>query len=160
VFFSLANIPYFTANILPRYLESHAALAARILRTLGEPADAHGTILASPRFSMNIQRGCDAIDAIALLMAGVLAFRDPWKKKAVGVLAGLAILLTLNMVRVVSLFFIGIKWPKAFEFAHVEAWQVAFIFISLALWVAWALWASRSRHDAAPAGPGAAAVGL
>lgn len=150
VLFALANTRAFADGFIPRYLRWLASIAAAVLRLFGESAAASDTIVTSPRFSLNIQRGCDAVDAIILLISGVLAFRAPWKKKLIGVTAGLAILFFLNMARIVSLYYVGVWWPKAFAFAHVEAWQIAFIFISLSLWIAWAIWATRKRSPIVP----------
>ncbi len=52
-------------------------------------------------------------------------------------------LLLLNLVRIVSLFYIQIHFPRAFEVMHIEVWQVLFIFLAIALWALWAWWAVR-----------------
>jgi hypothetical protein len=43
----------------------------------------------------------------------------------------------------VTLFYTRIHFPKLFEVMHVEVWQGLFICLSLVLWIAWALWATR-----------------
>jgi exosortase/archaeosortase family protein len=54
---------------------------------------------------------------------------------------GPLVLLVTNLARIVSLYFVQIHWPSAFELLHVEVWQAAFIFLAVVLWIVWARWA-------------------
>jgi hypothetical protein len=49
----------------------------------------------------------------------------------------------LNLARIVSLFAVGIVAPDFFDALHHDIWQAAFIFIALAIWAGWAVWATR-----------------
>ena len=53
------------------------------------------------------------------------------------------ILLLINLVRLVSLFFIGVYWPKALDVMHEDVWQAAFIVLAIVLWAIWVQWATR-----------------
>jgi exosortase/archaeosortase family protein len=71
--------------------------------------------------------------------------------KLPAVVIGPLVLLVTNLVRIVSLYFVQIHAPSLFELLHVEVWQVAFIFLAVLLWVAWARWALRRGGLAAAA---------
>ena len=53
-------------------------------------------------------------------------------------LLGVILLQSANLVRVVSLVYIGIKHPQYFNEAHTFIWQIVIISMSLLLWMAWA----------------------
>ena len=130
-------------GLFPAYLRVNADLSAGIIRVLGRPAMAAGVSVVSPEFSLSIQKGCDAIDPSALFAAGVLAFQVSLTAKLPALLIGTLSLLAINLVRIVSLFYVGIHFPKAFHAMHVDVWQPAFILLAIALWAAWALLATR-----------------
>jgi len=69
--------------------------------------------------------------------------------KLVGFFIGIAVLFTFNILRVVSLFFTGVYFPKAFDFMHVEVWQVLFILFAIGLWIFWIKWTRKGEQRAA-----------
>jgi len=108
-----------------------------LLRLLGQDATVLGRSIDSPRASMSIERGCDAIHPSALFLAAILAFPASLRKKVVGAVAGVALLLAINLLRIISLFYIRVHFPAAFEIMHVEVWQALFIFLALLCWIVW-----------------------
>ena len=148
VFYAATFLPVLNKRFFPYYLRLNARASAAILNLFGEGAAAEGTSVVSPRYSVNIRHGCDAIEPTALLVAAVLAFPAPWRRKGWGILLGTAVLAVINLVRIVTLFYVGIHFPRAFDAMHLDVWQPVFILLSLALWVAWALWAIRPAAGA------------
>lgn len=132
---------YAQENLVPAYLRFWARSTAATLHLFGEPATAAGATVISPRFSVDILKGCDAIDPMSLFAAAVLAFPAGWRRKFAGLVAGIMLILALNLVRLVSLFYVGIHLPGWFDFAHYEFWQVAFILLAILCWGLWAAWA-------------------
>lgn len=149
VFYALTFIPFINKRALPALQEANAAVSTRILNWFDEGATQLDTSISSPRYSINIAHGCDAIEPAALFVAAVLAFPSSLAAKLPALLAGTMLLLLINLVRIVSLFYAGIYWNSAFETLHHDVWQPAFIVLSLFFWVSWALWATRPRPAAA-----------
>ena len=145
VFYALTFIPVLNKKALPGLQKANAAVSTAILNFFGEAATTDKTIISSSRYSINIAHGCDAIEPAALFVAAVLAFPASIGSKLPALFAGTFLLLTINLVRIVSLFYTGVYWPKAFETMHVDVWQPAFIVLSLFLWTLWALWATKPR---------------
>lgn len=143
VFYAVTFIPYLNKKVLPRLQEVNAKASVAIMNVFGEDASAMDTTISSKRYSVNIAHGCDAIEPIALFVAAVLAFPAPIRSKLPGLLIGTLVLTVMNLVRIISLFYVGIYWNAAFETMHVDVWQPAFIVLSLFFWVVWALWATR-----------------
>ena len=83
----------------------------------------------------------------AFFIFAVLAWPVPvlWWRRATGLAVGTLLLLTLNPVRIVSLYYTGIYFPSAFEVMHLDVWQPAFIVLALFFWVMWVWWTSRTE---------------
>jgi len=134
--FALRGAPAFLA-----YLEASAAAGAWLLRLGGVDAVAESNVVHSVSHHMSISSGCDALEPMLLLLAGVFAHPAGWSGRAVGALAGCAALVGLNLVRIVTLFHAGERWPDAFEILHLGVWQTVFVVATLLLWLAWTRWA-------------------
>ena len=130
------------ASILQPYLRLNAQLSAAILSLLGSEATSDLTVIVSPQLSLRIARGCDAIDPSAIFVAAVFAFPVSARLKLPAALAGTLFLMTLNLARIVSLYYAGIHFPNAFDFLHHDVWQALFIFLALLIWSVWASWAA------------------
>ena len=143
LFYALTFVDPIEENVLPALMRVNTKASAMVLNFFGEGAQADGTTLRSKRNSVNIAHGCDAIEPIALFVAAVIAFPAPWKTKLPGLLIGTLVLTALNIVRIISLFYIGIWKREWFDRMHEDVWQPAFIVLSLFFWVVWALWATK-----------------
>lgn len=144
-FYALTFIETINVKFFPAYMRFNARSSSAILNLFGEGSHVSNTMVSSPRFSVDIQHGCDAIEPSALFVAAVLAFPAPLRSKLPGVLIGTLALSLINFIRIVSLFYAGIYWPSAFQTIHVDVWQPVFILLSLTFWVMWAWWATRDR---------------
>lgn len=130
------------------------ARAAVGLITLADPhVVASGRIIESTRngFAVSIEAGCNGVEAALILAAAIAAFRAPWLKKAIGIAAGLVAVQALNIVRVITLFYLG-QWSlAAFEWAHLYLWQALIMVDVLVVWLVWLRWIGReARPHATP----------
>ena len=101
----LLAIPFFD-RALYGYLEANAWLANVILRGLGQPTHVSEVTIQSPQFAMAIRRGCDAVEPTWLLCAAMISFPAPLAHKLKGMLVGIVLLQALNLVRIVTLYWI------------------------------------------------------
>jgi len=134
-------------GLIPSYLRGWAEVSASVLNVFGENARVYDSSISSNRFSVNIKKGCDAIQPTILFICAVLASPVALKPKIPGLILGLAFLMLMNLVRVLSLFYVGIYWNAAFEIMHHDVWQAVFIILSILAWGAWALWAVRKTIE-------------
>jgi exosortase H (IPTLxxWG-CTERM-specific) len=131
---------FYNDNIQAKIVSVNSGISSFILNLFGMETRAVKQSVSSSTFSVNIARGCDAIEAMALFASALLAFPSKWSYKLMGFFAGIAVLFALNIFRIVSLFLTGIYFPKAFEIMHVEVWQVLFIIFAIGLWIFWIKW--------------------
>ena len=88
-------------------------------------------------FAVTILSGCNGVEAMIVLLAAILAYPAPWKHRIAGVGGGVLAIQFLNIVRIVSLFYIG-QWSlKVFEWAHLYAWQALIMLDALVVWLLW-----------------------
>ncbi len=122
-------------------LELSASVAAFLLSLLGESAYASGTNLVSARMGVRIGEGCDALLPFLVYAAVVLVSPVQWLLRGIAVLGGAVVLVAINQLRIISLYFTGIHYPAAFDVMHRDVWQVLFIALMLGTYVVWAVWA-------------------
>lgn len=122
--------------------EITARLVAFSLSLLGNPSSAEGTLVRSESFALEIIFECTAILPIVLFIAAVAATPSQTHAKLWALAWGLPAIVIFNLIRLVSLVYIGHRMPRAFETVHVMIWQPLVILFALALWL---LWVERSR---------------
>jgi exosortase H (IPTLxxWG-CTERM-specific) len=145
---------------------NHLASISAGLVTLADPnVTAIGKVLRSTQngFAVSIEAGCNGVEATIVLLAAVLAFPAPWKNKLFGLLAGVVAVQGLNVVRVISLFYLG-QWDiQVFEWAHLYVWQALIMLDVLIVWLVWVRTlpqppGRRGGGDGPPGGAAAAAA--
>jgi len=124
-------------HVVDPYTTFVAHESAVVLRTLGEQARVDGQVLSSPRFAVTIYNGCNGLEAILVFVAGVLAFPAPWRARLLGVVVGFVAVQVVNVIRVVSLYYVGVWRPEWFTTAHVLVWQTIVILFAVILWLLW-----------------------
>ena len=88
-------------------------------------------------FGVRIERGCNGVEALIILFAAIFAFPAPIKHKLIGFAIGFVAIQALNLVRIVSLFYLG-QWNQvAFEWFHLYLWQALIILDALVVWLVW-----------------------
>lgn len=124
-------------NVIEPYTAVLASGTGAILNLMGQNVTVSNTLVSGPGFAMNIYNGCNAIEAMLILLAAIVAYPASMRARGIGLLGGMLLIQALNFVRLVSLYLIGRYWPAAFETAHVTVWQVVIILFALAIFVYW-----------------------
>jgi len=134
-----------------RYLELNARISASVLRAFGTVAVADGVQLTGGGTGLEIKHGCDALQPTAFFVIAMLSspVAIPFRRRIMPIVLGVAALLMLNIVRIVSLFYIRMYRPSWFDIFHMDIWQAVFIFVPLVLWIAWAVHVTRASQGTA-----------
>lgn len=101
-------------------------------------------------FGVSIEPGCNGIEACIVLFAAVLAFPSTWRHKLVGLVAGFVAVQALNVVRVISLFYLGQWNTDVFNFAHEFLWQALIMLDVLVVWLLWVRAGSKAQERSDP----------
>jgi len=109
-------------------------------------------------FGVSIEKGCNGIEATIVLVAAMLAFPSPWKYKIIGILSGFVAVQALNVVRVISLFYLGQWNMTAFEWAHLYIWQALIMLDVLIVFLIWIRLLPNDKNQDKDQGGGGSAV--
>jgi len=116
-----------------------ASFSAWLIGALGGACSHHGAFLTNPTkgFSMEIRDGCNGVNVVILLWAAILAYPAGWKWKLAGLGGGMAAVEILNLLRLISLYYLGqYSWP-VFEFAHLYLWEMLIILDAIVVFGFW-----------------------
>lgn len=103
--------------------------------------------ISSPRFALEVQHGCNALLPTALFISAALASPVRFRTKIPGILIGGTVLMAMNLVRIISMYYTGIQIPNFFSTMHKDVWPTIFVSLSVLLWVLWAIWARKRSGD-------------
>ena len=147
--------PWMQTHFVVPWTNTLAAVSARLVTLFDPSVVAAGKVLRSSAngFAVSIEAGCNGVEATIVLVAAIIAFPASWQRKLAGLAAGIVAVQGLNIVRVLSLFYLG-QWSfAAFEWAHLYVWQALIMLDVLIVWLVWVR--TLPRASDAGAGPGA-----
>ena len=114
-----------------------AAASEWVLRAIGVEVSRGGATLSIAGRSLDVMRGCDGVEPAGLFAIALIAFPMPLARKLIGLLVGVALLLALNVVRIVTLCLLY-RWNlRVFSEAHHWFWPLGMIAAALVLWLFW-----------------------
>jgi exosortase H (IPTLxxWG-CTERM-specific) len=132
-----------------------ADISAFLIKAFDSDVVSHGVIIESlsTGFAVQIAPGCDGIEAVIILVSAILAFPAPWKHRVVGMVIGFFAIQGLNLVRIISLFYMG-QWNQTwFDWFHLYLWQALIVLDALAVWLIWLRYLPRrGRPGSRPSG--------
>jgi exosortase H (IPTLxxWG-CTERM-specific) len=133
--FTLISVSWVNDHLTEPFTAGVARASGAVLALLGQEVRMEGTVIASPRFAVNIRNGCNGVEAMLIFLAAVLAFPVPWKARLRGLAIGVVAIQAVNLVRVVALFLTGAYLPELFNASHTLVWQTLVILFAVLLWI-------------------------
>jgi exosortase H (IPTLxxWG-CTERM-specific) len=129
----------FVQPAVDRLSRTFVSAAAGLIILCGGKASAVGAILRDTNsgFGIEMRNGCNAIDVTVLLWSAMLAFPAQWSQKIKGVLAGSLLILSVNLLRFISLFYLGQYSLTWFDFAHSYLWQSLIVLDTMVVFWIW-----------------------
>jgi exosortase H (IPTLxxWG-CTERM-specific) len=115
-----------------------ASVSGAVLKVLGEPVAVTGTRISGGGFGVDIENGCNGIETALLFVSAVIAFPSRWRARLLGAAGGLLAIELVNLVRVVSLYWIGRHHPALFQSSHTVIWQSLVVLFGVVLFFVWA----------------------
>ncbi len=116
-----------------------ASISAGITQFFDSSVTSSGITLQSltTGTAVSIQPGCNGIEAMICLTAAIFAFPASFKSKLYGLFFGFLAIQILNIIRIISLFYL-LQWNKEwFEWAHLYLWQALIILDALIVFIIW-----------------------
>lgn len=130
-----------------------ATLSTAVILPFDDTVIAQGRVLrdATTGFAVSIEAGCNGVEAAIVLIAGIVAFPASVKNKVVAILAGFLFVQALNIVRIISLFYLG-QWNyTVFEWFHLYLWPVLIMLDVLIVFAVYLQWLGKQNTQPEPA---------
>jgi len=126
-----------------------ARVCAHLVLWFDTTAAAAGKVLWNTvsGFGVSIEPGCNGIEACIVLFAAIMAYPASWRHRLMGIVAGFAAVQGVNVLRVISLFYLGQWRTDVFNFAHEYLWQGLIMLDVLVVWLLWVRVVVRSRPE-------------
>ena len=123
-----------------------AKVSGALLGRMGESdLSVSGTVIRSPRFAVNINNGCNGVEAMLILLASILAFPASLKARATGLFLGALAVQLLNAIRIITLYLLGAYQPRLFDIFHTAVWQIVIILAAIGFFLLWSARVAPSR---------------
>jgi len=133
------------------------SLLARISAALILPFDssvvAYGKVLQfkDTGFAVSIEAGCNGVEATIVLIAAVLAFPASWRARITAICLGFLAIQTMNIARIISLFYLGNWNMEFFTWIHLYLWPALIMLDVLIVFIVYLRYLPGNRPDAATA---------
>ena len=145
VYWSMAGHP-----TIQSLYTAQATIAGELLSWIGHPNKiVVNTIVSQTEgnsFKLTVAQGCEALDTVCIIIIALLFYPGiSWKSKLLGAIFGILLTQSLNIIRITSLYLIGIYTPDQFELAHYTVWPMLLIIWIVYFWWLWLRLAPLSR---------------
>lgn len=114
-----------------------AVVSGAILNAIGHTNTVSGTTIAGSCFSVNINNGCNGLEATLFLAAAVLAFPATARQRLAAAGLGIVLIQAMNLVRVISLYLTGCYRRDWFDTMHLTIWQTIIFAIAIFYFAGW-----------------------
>jgi exosortase H (IPTLxxWG-CTERM-specific) len=139
ILFGLELLRPVDAHVILPFTSAIAKISVGLVGLFDSHAVAFGKVLQSTSngFAISIERGCNGVEAVIILVAAMLAFPAPWKHRLIGIGLGFLAIQALNLVRIISLFYLG-QWNRVwFDWFHLYLWQALIVLDALIAFLIW-----------------------
>lgn len=119
-----------------------ASISAALVLPFDSDVISQGRVLRDSvtGFAVSIEAGCNGVEAAIVLIAGVVAFPARARHKLAAILLGFVAIQLLNIVRIVSLFYLG-QWNYTiFEWFHLYFWPILIMIDVLVVFAVYLRW--------------------
>ena len=146
--FALLTLPEVREHTVDPFNIGIAHTAGALIGSFGGDVSASRNLVMIPGFAVRILEPCNAVEATLVLCAAMLAFPTAWRYRLKGALLGVLTIHSLNMIRVISLVYLGAYDRSLFDWAHQYMWEVLIILDILIVFLLWVWWMPRGTSAA------------
>jgi exosortase H (IPTLxxWG-CTERM-specific) len=116
-----------------------AQISAMLLQWFDSSVQAQGIVLwdQDTGTAVSIQPGCNGVEAMIVVFAAMLATPTQWRYRLLGIGLAFIAIQSLNLVRILSLFYL-LQWNGHwFHWAHLYLWQALIMLDALIVYLLW-----------------------
>lgn len=139
-------------TVINPFTASLAWISGKLMAIFDSQVHTQGIYIQSLRndFILRIEAGCNGVEPMIILTAAIVAFAATFKQKLIGLVLGFVGIQGINIIRIISLFYIG-QWSMvAYEWAHLYIWQALILIDAFVIWILWVRYLHRDSSPLAP----------
>tara|TARA_R110002110_G_scaffold205066_7_gene416882 strand:+ start:7262 stop:7777 length:516 start_codon:yes stop_codon:yes gene_type:complete len=127
-----------------------AAFSAWLILPFDSSVIAFGKVLQfrDSGFAVSIEAGCNGVEATIILIAAVLAFPAGWRARIAAILLGFIAIQAMNIVRIISLFYLGDWNFDVFSWVHLYLWPTLIMLDVLVVFILYLRYLARNATPA------------
>ena len=142
-------------NVIEPFTSMLAAISAGIILPFDSDVMSYGKVLqfGPGGFSVSIEAGCNGVEATIVLIAAVIAFPATWGARMGAIAMGFLAIQAMNIVRIISLFYLGNWNLDIFSWVHLYLWPALIMLDVMVVFIVYLRYLSRQagpeQHAAA-----------
>ncbi|MBI1226578.1 MAG: hypothetical protein GC192_15200 [Bacteroidetes bacterium] len=141
---------FYTNTIEVSFMNAQASLGNFLLHLIRQDTVVNGYTISGNGFSIDIKKGCDGLEAMAILASGIIIFPTSVRLKVPGLVFGIIALFLLNLLRIAGLYMIGKNCSNDFfEIMHFQGGFIIFTAIGVLFLLSWMNWTTTKSLKAA-----------
>lgn len=145
--FGLETTPWVQSFTVGTWTQFLADFSGGLMQLLDGKVVVQGSDIRNSQtgYAVSIKSGCNGVEAAMILAAAILAYPAPWLKKLLGMVIGVLAIQVLNVLRIISLYYLGAWNQKALDIAHLYVWPGLIILDALVIFLLWIYWSGDKR---------------
>ena len=122
--FTLEMLNPVQEHVITPFTSLLAHLSAVLILPFDNSVIAYGKVLQfkDSGFAVSIEAGCNGVEATIVLIAAICAFPANWRARLIAIGLGFLAIQVLNIVRIISLFYLGNWNLEYFSWIHLYLW--------------------------------------
>jgi len=137
LFFGLVYLQPVREHIIGPFTNSVAFFAGWLVQVFGGDIRISGNILTIPGFSVQVIDMCNGVEATIIFWAATLAFPAPMAYRLKGLVLGTLTIHALNIIRIISLLYLGAFNREWFHWVHWYVWDALIMLDILIFFLIW-----------------------
>jgi exosortase H (IPTLxxWG-CTERM-specific) len=121
-----------------------------VMHLFGSNVQVQGEVLLDQATDSGIavMGGCNGAEATLILVCALLVYPSSWRSKLIGMMAGFVAVQGVNVLRLISLFYLYLWNADLFEWVHRYLWQSLIMLDVLVYILLWLRWQERQECPA------------
>jgi exosortase H (IPTLxxWG-CTERM-specific) len=146
--FTLEMLSPVQEHVITPFTSMLAHLSAVLILPFDNSVVAYGKILQfkDSGFAVSIEAGCNGVEATIVLIAAIGAFPANWRARLIAIGLGFLAIQVLNIVRIISLFYLGNWNLEYFSWIHLYLWPTLIMLDVLVVFIVYLRYLSKQTQ--------------
>ena len=146
--FTLEMLNPVQEHVITPFTSLLAHLSAVLILPFDNSVVAYGKILQfkDSGFAVSIEAGCNGVEATIVLIAAIGAFPANWRARLIAIGLGFLAIQVLNIVRIISLFYLGNWNLEYFSWIHLYLWPALIMLDVLVVFIVYLRYLSKQTQ--------------